>query len=407
MSEMELFEQKVDELIAKGKTSHILLYQEIMDSLAEFDITPEQIEDVYDRISSENITVFNGDDAPEIDDDGLASIVISDIDIADDIPSSNNDITAYCDGLESNSEHDSFTSDKGFSAEDDANDNEEDENLDVFIEDHIKMYLHEIGSIPLLSAEEEIELAKRIEQGDEEARQQLANANLRLVVNIAKKFTNRGMPFLDLISEGNLGLMRAVEKFDYKLKYKFSTYATWWIRQSITRSIADQARTIRIPVHMVETINKLVRVTRRLTQELNREPRPDELAGPMEMSEEKVQEILKFAQEPVSLETPIGEEDDSHLGDFIEDKSELSPQVVAENAMLREEIERVLDTLTGREKTVIKLRFGFIDGQERTLEDVGKLFNVTRERIRQIEGKAIRKLRQQSRSFNLKEYYNN
>ncbi len=266
------------------------------------------------------------------------------------------------------------------------------------------MYLKEIGKIPLLTAEEEIELAKRMEAGDEEAKKQLAEANLRLVVSIAKRYVGRGMLFLDLIQEGNLGLMKAVEKFDYTKGYKFSTYATWWIRQSITRAIADQARTIRIPVHMVETINKLVRVQRQLVQELGRDPSPDEIAKEMNMEVEKVREIMKIAQEPVSLETPIGEEEDSHLGDFIEDENALAPADAATFIMLREQLIEVLDTLTPREQKVLRLRFGLDDGRARTLEEVGKEFDVTRERIRQIEAKALRKLRHPSRSKKLKDF---
>ena len=271
-------------------------------------------------------------------------------------------------------------------------------------QDPVKMYLKDIGKVPLLSAEEEIELAKRMEAGDEAAKKKLAESNLRLVVSIAKRYVGRGMLFLDLIQEGNLGLLKAVEKFDYRKGYKFSTYATWWIRQAITRAIADQARTIRIPVHMVETINKLIRVSRQLLQELGREPTPEEIAKEMDMSVERVREILKISQEPVSLETPIGEEEDSHLGDFIEDEVIENPVDYTTRVVLREQLDEVLDTLTDREENVLRLRFGLDDGKMRTLEDVGKVFNVTRERIRQIEAKALRKLRHPSRSRKLKDY---
>ncbi|MBQ7765980.1 MAG: RNA polymerase sigma factor RpoD [Lachnospiraceae bacterium] len=284
------------------------------------------------------------------------------------------------------------------------------ENLDlsvpegVGIEDPVKMYLREIGKVPLLSAEDEIELAKRMEEGDEEAKKKLAEANLRLVVSIAKRYVGRGLLFLDLIQEGNLGLIKAVEKFDYRKGYKFSTYATWWIRQAITRAIADQARTIRIPVHMVETINKLIRVSRQLLQELGREPTPEEIAAELKMPEERVREILKISQEPVSLETPIGEEEDSHLGDFIQDDNVPVPADAAAFTLLKEQLSEVLSTLTEREQKVLRLRFGLDDGRARTLEEVGKEFNVTRERIRQIEAKALRKLRHPSRSRKLRDY---
>ena len=274
----------------------------------------------------------------------------------------------------------------------------------VGIEDPVKMYLREIGKVPLLSAEDEIELAKRMEEGDEEAKKKLAEANLRLVVSIAKRYVGRGLLFLDLIQEGNLGLIKAVEKFDYRKGYKFSTYATWWIRQAITRAIADQARTIRIPVHMVETINKLIRVSRQLLQELGREPTPEEIAAELKMPEERVREILKISQEPVSLETPIGEEEDSHLGDFIQDDNVPVPADAAAFTLLKEQLGEVLSTLTEREQKVLRLRFGLDDGRARTLEEVGKEFNVTRERIRQIEAKALRKLRHPSRSRKLRDY---
>lgn len=274
----------------------------------------------------------------------------------------------------------------------------------VKINDPVRMYLKEIGRVDLLSAVEEVSLAERIEEGDEEAKRRLAEANLRLVVSIAKRYVGRGMLFLDLIQEGNMGLIKAVEKFDYRKGFKFSTYATWWIRQAITRAIADQARTIRIPVHMVETINKLIRVQRQLLQDLGREPSPEEIAEDMDLTPEKVREILKIAQEPVSLETPIGEEDDSHLGDFIEDQDATSPSEHAAYELLKEQLEDVLDTLTDREENVLRLRFGLDDGRTRTLEEVGKVFGVTRERIRQIEAKALRKLRHPSRSKRLKDF---
>lgn len=274
----------------------------------------------------------------------------------------------------------------------------------VKINDPVRMYLKEIGRVPLLTAEEEVALALLIEEGDQEAKQRLAEANLRLVVSIAKRYVGRGMQFLDLIQEGNMGLMKAVEKFDYRKGFKFSTYATWWIRQAITRAIADQARTIRIPVHMVETINKLIRIQRQLLQDLGREPTPEEIGAEMDLPTEKVREILKIAQEPVSLETPIGEEDDSHLGDFIEDQDATSPADHAAYELLKEQLEDVLDTLTDREENVLRLRFGIDDGRTRTLEEVGKVFGVTRERIRQIEAKALRKLRHPSRSKQLKDF---
>lgn len=379
MLDMELYEQKINELLEKGKALHLLAYKDVMDTFQELDLDPEQTEDIYERIAASKITIV--DDEIKPDPAGLEIILPE----------------ALLDGEEVHG--DEYPLD----VEDVEAEGEEDSSISS-VDDPVRMYLKEIGKIPLLSAEEEVELAKRIEEGDIEARQALASANLRLVVSLAKKFVNRGMQFLDLIQEGNLGLMRAVEKFDYRRKFKFSTYATWWIRQAITRAIADQARTIRIPVHMVETINKLVRVNRQLLQDYGREPHPDEIAKEMGITEDRVREIMKFAQEPVSLETPIGEEEDSHLGDFIADESERSPQEAAESEILKEEIESVLDTLTGREKTVIKLRFGLIDGQPRTLEDVGKEFNVTRERIRQIEGKALRKLRHPSRSKRLKDF---
>ncbi|RBP45514.1 RNA polymerase sigma factor RpoD [Garciella nitratireducens] len=360
---IQIYKKKVKSLIKKGKKNGSLTYKEIMDTLEDVDLTPQQIEKMYEILEEQGIDVIGGHNK-EINED---------LNIPDDI-------------------------------------NEEHEDLDisipegVSIDDPVRMYLKEIGKVPLLTAEEEIELAKRMEKGDEEASRKLAEANLRLVVSIAKRYVGRGMLFLDLIQEGNLGLMKAVEKFDYRKGYKFSTYATWWIRQAITRAIADQARTIRIPVHMVETINKLIRVSRQLLQELGREPTPEEIAKEMGISEEKVREIQKIAQEPVSLETPIGEEEDSHLGDFIPDDEAPAPAEAAAFTLLKEQLLNVLDTLTPREEKVLRLRFGLDDGKARTLEEVGKEFNVTRERIRQIEAKALRKLRHPSRSKKLKDY---
>jgi len=346
----------VKELIEKGKSKGMLTYKEIMDALEDVEIEPEQIDKIYETLESMGIEVVGDIDA-EIED---IQITEEDLDLS--IPEG------------------------------------------ISIDDPVRMYLKEIGKVPLLSADEEIELAKRMEKGDVEAKRRLAEANLRLVVSIAKRYVGRGMLFLDLIQEGNLGLIKAVEKFDYRKGYKFSTYATWWIRQAITRAIADQARTIRIPVHMVETINKLIRVSRQLVQELGRDPTPEELAKELNMPVDKVREILKISQEPVSLETPIGEEEDSHLGDFIPDDDAPAPSEAAAYSLLREQLSDVLDTLTPREEKVLRLRFGLDDGRARTLEEVGKEFNVTRERIRQIEAKALRKLRHPSRSKKLKDF---
>lgn len=344
--------QVVKRLIDKGKKNGTLTYKEIMDELEEIELNPEQIEKIYEVLESMGIDVIG--DMQDID------VPEEDLDLS--IPEG------------------------------------------IAIDDPVRMYLKEIGKVPLLSPEEEIDLANRIENGDQVAKKKLAEANLRLVVSIAKRYVGRGMLFLDLIQEGNLGLIKAVEKFDYRKGFKFSTYATWWIRQAITRAIADQARAIRIPVHMVETINKLIRVNRQLLQELGREPLPEEVAKVMEMPVDKVREILKIAQEPVSLETPIGEEEDSHLGDFIPDDDAPAPAEAAAFTMLKEQLINVLDTLTPREEKVLRLRFGLDDGRARTLEEVGKEFNVTRERIRQIEAKALRKLRHPSRSKKLKDY---
>ena len=354
--------EAVKKLMEKGKKNGMLTYKEIMDSLEQIDLDVEQIDDIYIRLEDMEIDIVG-----EKDEDMLMD--------ADE------------EGDEAEDENEMIAAPKG-----------------INVDDPVRMYLKEIGRIPLLEAEEEVELAKRMEAGDELAKQELAEANLRLVVSIAKRYVGRGMLFLDLIQEGNLGLMKAVEKFDYKKGFKFSTYATWWIRQSITRAIADQARTIRIPVHMVETINKLVRVQRQLVQELGRDPTPEEISHEMNMEEDKVREIMKIAQEPVSLETPIGEEEDSHLGDFIEDDNALAPADAATFTMLREQLVEVLDSLTPREQKVLRLRFGLDDGRARTLEEVGKEFDVTRERIRQIEAKALRKLRHPSRSKKLKDF---
>lgn len=344
---------RIKELIDKGKAKGVLTYREIMDMLEEIDLQPEQIEKVYETLESLGIDVMD--------------------EVTDEEVPPEQDL--------------SLTMPEGIS-----------------IDDPVRMYLKEIGKVPLLSAEEEITLAQKMAEGDENAKRKLVEANLRLVVSIAKRYVGRGMLFLDLIQEGNLGLIKAVEKFDYEKGFKFSTYATWWIRQAITRAIADQARTIRIPVHMVETINKLIRVSRQLLQEYGREPLPDEIAKEMGIPEDKVREIMKIAQEPVSLETPIGEEEDSHLGDFIPDDEAPAPAEAAAFTLLKEQLMGVLDTLTQREEKVLRLRFGLDDGRARTLEEVGKEFNVTRERIRQIEAKALRKLRHPSRSKKLKDY---
>ena len=380
--------EKVKQLLAKGKEKGTLSYEEIMDSLSSTELSPEQINDVYEQINAMGIKLVHSEDdgdKSDLDDD--------DLDIAL-LETEDGDVSLSVLGE--------------VLPPDDLEDEVIDLDLSVpegvGIDDPVRMYLKEIGRVPLLSAEEEVRLAKRMEQGDEEAKKQLAEANLRLVVSIAKRYVGRGMLFLDLIQEGNLGLIKAVEKFDYGKGFKFSTYATWWIRQAITRAIADQARTIRIPVHMVETINKLIRVSRQLLQELGRDPTPEEIAAAMEIPVERVREIQKVAQEPVSLETPIGEEEDSHLGDFIEDEDAPAPAEAASYILLKEQLESVLDTLTAREEKVLRLRFGLDDGRSRTLEEVGQEFGVTRERIRQIEAKALRKLRHPSRSRKLKDY---
>ncbi|WP_456278253.1 RNA polymerase sigma factor RpoD [Bacillus sp. AK128] len=355
-------DQVKEQLTALGKKRGVLTYEEIADKMSGFEIESDQMDEYYEFLGEQGVEII-GDGEEE--DPNIQQLAKTDEEF--DL----NDLSVP---------------------------------PGVKINDPVRMYLKEIGRVDLLSAENEIQLAKRIEKGDEEAKRRLAEANLRLVVSIAKRYVGRGMLFLDLIQEGNMGLIKAVEKFDYEKGYKFSTYATWWIRQAITRAIADQARTIRIPVHMVETINKLIRVQRQLLQDLGREPSPEEIAEDMDLTPDKVREILKIAQEPVSLETPIGEEDDSHLGDFIEDQDATSPSEHAAYELLKEQLEDVLDTLTDREENVLRLRFGLDDGRTRTLEEVGKVFGVTRERIRQIEAKALRKLRHPSRSKRLKDF---
>ena len=348
----------IKELVEKGKKKGLLSYKEIADALAEFELEEEQMEKVYDSLDREGIEVV-GDLDKELEQ-------IEPVQVEEEIDMNLPDGTN--------------------------------------VDDHVRMYLKEIGKVPLLTADEEYELARKMSEGDEDAKQKLIETNLRLVVSIAKKYVGRGLLFLDLIQEGNLGLIKAVEKFDYAKGYKFSTYSTWWIRQSITRAIADQARTIRVPVHMVETINKLIRVSRQLLQEYGRDATPEEIAKEMNMSIEKVREIMKIAQEPVSLEMPIGEEEDTRLGEFIPDEDAPAPSEAASFMLLKEQLVDVLDTLTPREERVLRLRFGLDDGRSRTLEEVGKVFNVTRERIRQIEAKALRKLRHPSRSRKLKDF---
>ena len=353
--------EKVQDIVKKAKAKGKMTYEELAKELEN--TNPDQIDKVFDAFEEMGVNLLNDDFEEEPDIDDLKEVENLKLDEITD--------TSY----------------EGIS-----------------VDDPVRMYLREIGKIPLLSYDKELELAKRILQGDEEAKQELAEANLRLVVSIAKKYVGRGMLFLDLIQEGNMGLIKAVEKFDYTKGFKFSTYATWWIRQAITRAIADQARTIRIPVHMVETINKLIRTSRNLLQQMGREPTPEEIAKEMEIPVEKVVEIQKIAQDPVSLETPIGEEEDSHLGDFIQDEDSPAPHDAASYTLLKEQLEEVMNTLTPREAKVLKLRFGLEDGKSRTLEEVGKEFNVTRERIRQIEAKALRKLRHPSRSKKLRDY---
>ena len=359
MKEIKTFEQRKEELLKKGKENGVLTYEELAESLKGLELDADSLDDLYNAFHDNNIEIIseNFEDEDDSDDDG-EEISIEDV------------------ALPKNAS----------------------------INDPVRMYLKEIGKISLLSLDEELALSKRVEEGDEEAKRLLAESNLRLVVSIAKRYVGRNLSFLDLIQEGNIGLMKAVDKFDASKGYKFSTYATWWIRQAITRAIADQAKTIRVPVHMVETINKLKRIQRQMTLELNREPTEAELAKKMNTTEEKVREIFKISQDPLSLETPIGEEDDSHLGDFLKDESSMSPEEYAINEVLKDEIEEVLCTLTPREEEVLKLRFGLKGGTCHTLEEVGNMFCVTRERIRQIEAKALRKLRHPSRSRKLKDY---
>lgn len=364
------FEEKLQQLLTEAKKKkNVLEEQEIQSFFSGYDMDSEKWDTVFDFLDSNKVDVLRVGNETDMD----SELFEEDLDLGEEeeIDLEKIDLSVP-DG--------------------------------VGLEDPVRMYLKEIGKIPLLSSEDEIELAKRIELGDEEAKKRLAEANLRLVVSIAKRYAGRGMQFLDLIQEGNLGLIKAVDKFDYRKGYKFSTYATWWIRQAITRAIADQARTIRIPVHMVETINRLIRTSRQLLQELGREPQPEEIAARLELPVERVREIMKISQDPVSLETPIGEEEDSHLGDFIQDENVMVPADAATFTLLHEQLLEVLETLTDREQKVLKLRFGLEDGHPRTLEEVGKEFNVTRERIRQIEAKALRKLRHPSRSKKLKDY---
>ena len=364
-------EERIQELVEKGKKAGKLSAEDLA-ALEELQLTPEEQEKLDEKLAGLNIDAAGDDTLPPLDD------VVPELEEIQEIEEITEEELADTDAMA-----DTFSTD-----------------------DPVRMYLKEIGKVPLLSPEEERALAEKMADGDEDAKRRMAEANLRLVVSIAKRYVGRGMLFLDLIQEGNLGLIKAVEKFDYEKGYKFSTYATWWIRQAITRAIADQARTIRIPVHMVETINKVIRVSRQLLQELGHDPSPEEIANEMGMSVDKVRDILKIAQEPVSLETPIGEEEDSHLGDFIQDEDASEPSEAASLTLLKEQLAEVLDTLTPREKKVLELRFGMIDGRTRTLEEVGKEFNVTRERIRQIEAKALRKLRHPSRSKRLRDFLN-
>ena len=362
VNKIKTLEEREEELIKLGKEKGYITYETLAESLKGLDIDSDKLDELYNKLVSNNIDIIASEDE---DSNGGVS--------------KNNEVEILSD---------------------------EDITKDININDPVRMYLKEIGRISLLSSEEEMELSIRVANGDEDAAAKLAESNLRLVVSIAKRYVGRGLLFLDLIQEGNIGLMKAVEKFDYDKGYKFSTYATWWIRQAITRALADQARTIRVPVHMVETINKMSRIQRQMTLELNREPTDEEIAERMDISVEKVREVIKISQDPVSLETPIGEEDDSHLGDFIKDESSLSPEEYATNEILKEEIREVLSTLQEREQEVLELRFGLIDGTSHTLEEVGKKFNVTRERIRQIEAKALRKLRHPSRAKKLRDFLN-
>ncbi len=369
MVEIKTFEERKEALIKKGEEKGFITFEELAESLKGLDIDSDSLDELYNSFVDAGISVITEEEAKTVEEH-------------------NGDVSLIKEEEELLLDEDEITK-------------------DVNINDPVRMYLKEIGRIPLLSNEEEMNISIRIADGDEDAKRILAESNLRLVVSIAKRYVGRGLLFLDLIQEGNIGLMKAVEKFDYDKGYKFSTYATWWIRQAITRALADQARTIRVPVHMVETINKMVRIQRQLTLELNREPSEDEIAKKMGISVDKVREVIKISQEPVSLETPIGEEDDSHLGDFLKDESSLSPEEYTENEILKEEIKEVLQTLQPREQEVLELRFGLIDGTCHTLEDVGKRFNVTRERIRQIEAKALRKLRHPSRAKKLKDFLDN
>ena len=399
-----VFSNIMEKLLKQAhKNKNVLEYKEINDAFKNIELTPEKFEWILDYFEKQGVDVLNTNEEDDgddnfIDDDTEEVEIIDDADILDYFEKQGVDV------LNTNEEDDG---DDNF-IDDDTEEVEIIDDADILegvsLEDPVRMYLKEIGNIPLLTAEEEVFLAQRIEKGDEQARKQLIEANLRLVVSIAKKYVGRGMSFLDLIQEGNMGLMKAVEKFDYKKGNKFSTYSTWWIRQAITRGIADTAKTIRVPVHMVETINKTLRTSRMLLQELGREPTNEEIAKKMNMPVAKIDEILKTSRDPVSLDTPIGEEEDSQLGDFIEDESLLSPVDSASFSMLKEELEEAMASLTERERNVIKLRFGLDDGKTRTLEEVGKEFNVTRERIRQIEAKALRKLRHPSRSRKLKDF---
>ena len=380
--------QAMYNLIDANRQKGYIDYKDIEDGLDKYDLSEDEILSFYDALDAVQITIVDSKNSDEEEID-----LEKDLDIVSDDEDEDIDLDELRSFEEELSKEDKLEAIR-----------EKGKNKVVITDDPVRMYLKEIGRIPLLTYEEEVELAKRIEAGDQQAKDQLAEANLRLVVSIAKRYVGRGMQFLDLIQEGNMGLIKAVDKFEHKKGFKFSTYATWWIRQAITRAIADQARTIRIPVHMVETINKLVRAQRQLVQELGRDPLPEEVAELMNMDVEKVREVQKIAQEPVSLETPIGEEEDSHLGDFIPDEEILSPSDAATNTMLREQLISVLDTLTDRERKVLALRFGLDDGRTRTLEEVGQAFDVTRERIRQIEAKALRKLKHPSRSKKLRDF---
>lgn len=380
--------QAMYDLLNEGRQKGFVNYKDIEDGLDKFDVTEDEVISFYDALDAAQVSII---DSKENEDEDI--LIDEDFDIDEEDDDENIDLDEIRSFEEELSKEEKLEAIK-----------EKGKNKVIITDDPVRTYLKEIGRIPLLTFEEEVDLAKRIEEGDERAKDQLAEANLRLVVSIAKRYVGRGMQFLDLIQEGNMGLIKAVDKFEHKKGFKFSTYATWWIRQAITRAIADQARTIRIPVHMVETINKLVRAQRQLVQELGRDPLPEEVAELMNMDVEKVREVQKIAQEPVSLETPIGEEEDSHLGDFIPDEEILSPSDAATNTMLREQLITVLDTLTDRERKVLALRFGLDDGRTRTLEEVGQAFDVTRERIRQIEAKALRKLKHPSRSKKLRDF---